>query len=100
MAKRAMPKDQTLNDLAEFFKVFGDRSRVKIIHALFASERCVHDLAARLGMQQSTVSHQLRVLKQAGLVSYRRDGKLAIYALADEHIKKIFDQAMAHVTEG
>jgi DNA-binding transcriptional ArsR family regulator len=98
-ALRSMPAEETLYDLAEFFKVTGDLTRIKIINALFPSAMCVHDLAALLGMQQSAVSHQLRVLKQAGLVRHRKDGKLAYYFLADDHVKKIVDQALTHVRE-
>ena len=98
-ALRSMPAEEILYDLAEFFKVIGDLTRIKIINALFPSEMCVHDLASLLGMQQSAVSHQLRVLKQAGLVRHRKDGKLAYYFLADDHIKKIVDQALTHVRE-
>jgi DNA-binding transcriptional ArsR family regulator len=96
-ALRSTPVGDTLYDLAEFFKVIGDHTRIKIITALFPSEMCVNDLAALLGMRQSAVSHQLRVLKQAGLVRHRKDGKLSYYFLADDHIKKIVDQALTHV---
>jgi ArsR family transcriptional regulator, lead/cadmium/zinc/bismuth-responsive transcriptional repressor len=89
----------TLYDLAEFFKVIGDLTRMKIINALFPSEMCVHDLSALLGMRQPAVSHQLRVLKQAGLVRHRKDGRLAYYFLSDEHVKKIVHLALAHVLE-
>jgi ArsR family transcriptional regulator len=98
-ALRNMPGEETLYDLAEFFKVIGDLTRIKIINALFPSEMCVYDLAALLNMRQPAVSHQLRVLKQAGLVRHRKDGRLAYYFLADEHIKKIVRQALTHVCE-
>ena len=94
-----MPGEETLYDLAEFFKVIGDLTRIKIINALFPSEMCVHDLTALLGMRQPAVSHQLRVLKQAGLVRHRKDGRLAYYFLADEHVKKIVHQALTHLLE-
>lgn len=94
-----LPADEILYDLAELFKVFGDSTRVRIICALFESEMCVCDIAAVLNMTQSAISHQLRVLKQARLVKYRRDGKTVYYSLADEHIKTIFDQAFEHITE-
>ncbi len=88
-----------LYDVAELFKVFGDSTRVKILYALFESEMCVCDIADLLGMTQSAISHQLRVLKQSRLVKYRRDGKTVFYSLADGHIKTIFDQALEHVLE-
>ena len=82
-----MPKEEVLYDLAEFFKVFGDSTRIKIICALFESEMCVCDLSALLGVSQSAVSHQLRTLKSARLVRYRKEGKVVYYSLDDEHIK-------------
>lgn len=94
-----MPKEEALNDLAEFFKVFGDSTRIKIICALFKSEMCVCDLSALLGVSQSAVSHQLRTLKSARLVRYRREGKVVYYSLDDEHIKTIFDEGLNHITE-
>ncbi|WP_077532883.1 ArsR/SmtB family transcription factor [Massiliimalia massiliensis] len=94
-----MPDDEILYDVAELFKVFGDSTRVKILYALFESEMCVCDIADLLGMTQSAISHQLRVLKQSRLVKYRRDGKTVFYSLADGHIKTIFDQALEHVLE-
>lgn len=97
--KNIMPKEETLYDLAEFFKVFGDSTRIKIIYALFESEMCVCDIAALLGMNQSAISHQLRILKQARLVKYRREGKVVYYALDDDHIKHIFDQGLVHINE-
>ncbi|KYH28878.1 hypothetical protein CPAL_11760 [Clostridium thermopalmarium DSM 5974] len=97
--KESMPADETLYDLAELFKVFGDTTRIKIICALFQSEMCVCDLAALLGMSQSAVSHQLKVLKHTRLVKFRREGKVVYYSLDDDHIKKIFDYGFAHVNE-
>ena len=97
--KDNIPKDEILYDLAEFFKVFGDSTRIKIICALFESEMCVCDLAALLGVTQSAISHQLRTLKGARLVRYRRDGKVVYYSLDDEHIKHIFDEGLRHITE-
>ena len=94
-----MPEEETLYDLAELFKVFGDTTRVKILCALFESEMCVCDISALLNMTQSAISHQLRVLKSAKLVKNRKDGKVVYYSLDDEHIKHIFDQGLAHVTE-
>lgn len=94
-----MPIEENLYDLAELFKVFGDTTRIKILYALFASEMCVCDIAFLLNMTQSAISHQLRVLKQARLVKYRKDGKVVYYSLDDEHIKQIFDQGLIHINE-
>ncbi|MFZ5989489.1 MAG: ArsR/SmtB family transcription factor [Bacillota bacterium] len=94
-----MPHEEELYDLAELFKVFGDTTRIKILYALFASEMCVCDIAVLLNMTQSAISHQLRVLKQARLVKYRKEGKVVYYSLDDEHIKQIFDQGYSHITE-
>lgn len=99
MVKKEMPAEEILYDLAELFKVFGDTTRVKILYALFAAEMCVCDIASLLGMTQSAISHQLRVLKQARLVKNRRDGKVMYYSLDDEHIKQIFDQGLIHINE-
>lgn len=96
---KKLPEDEILYDLAEFFKVFGDSTRIKIICALFENEMCVCDLAALLGVSQSAISHQLRTLKGARLVRYRRDGKVVYYSLDDEHIKHIFDEGLNHITE-
>jgi len=95
----SMPDEESLYDLAEIFKVFGDTTRIKILYALFASEMCVCDIAVLLNMTQSAISHQLRVLKQARLVKYRKEGKVVYYSLDDEHIKQIFDQGLNHISE-
>lgn len=97
--KGQMPDDEILYDLAELFKVFGDTTRTKILYALFESEMCVCDIAALLSMTQSAISHQLRVLKSAKLVKTRKAGKVVYYSLDDDHIKHIFDQGLAHVSE-
>lgn len=97
--KEKLPEEETLYDLAELFKVFGDSTRIKILCALFESEMCVCDIAALLNMTQSAISHQLRVIKAAKLVKNRKVGKVVYYSLADEHVKHIFDQGLAHVTE-
>lgn len=94
-----MPSEESLYDIAELFKVFGDTTRIKIICALFEAEMCVCDIAKLLNMTQSAISHQLRVLKQARLVKYRRDGKIVYYSLDDEHIKHIFNQGLEHISE-
>lgn len=97
--KMQLPKDAVLYDLAELFKVFGDSTRIKIICALFEEEMCVCDLSALLNVSQSAISHQLRVLKAARLVKFRRSGKIIYYSLNDEHIKHIFDEGLKHITE-
>lgn len=94
-----MPKEETLTDLADFFKVFGDATRVKILYVLLQSEMCVCDLAEVLQMTQSAISHQLRVLKQVKLVKNRREGKTVFYSLADRHIQTILNQGMEHISE-
>lgn len=94
-----MLDEDTLQDVADLLKVFGDSTRIKIIYALFKSEMCVCDIAALLEMNQSAISHQLRVLKQARLVKYRKEGKVVYYSLNDEHIKGIFDMALSHISE-
>lgn len=94
-----MPAEEDLYDLAELFKVFGDTTRIKILCALSEAEMCVCDIAALLNMTQSSISHQLRILKQARLVRYRRDGKVVYYSLDDEHVKQIFDQGLIHLKE-
>ena len=95
--KEKLPKEETLYDLAELFKVFGDSTRIKILCALFESEMCVCDLAALLEMTQSAISHQLRVLRQAHLVNYRKEGKVVYYSLDDDHIKMLYEQGLVHV---
>lgn len=94
-----MPEDEHLYDLAELFKVFGDTTRIRILWALGESEMCVCDIATLLNMRQSAISHQLRVLKQARLVKFRREGKIIYYCLDDEHVKQIFDQGATHISE-
>ncbi len=92
-------KDFNSGSISELFKVFGDTTRVKILYALFAAEMCVCDIAVLLNMSQSAISHQLRVLKQARLVKFRRQGKVVYYSLNDEHVKQIFDQGLTHINE-
>ena len=94
-----MPDTEMLYELAELFKVFGDTTRVRILYALSAQEMCVCDIAELLDMTHSSISHQLRVLKQARLVKYRREGKTVYYSLADKHIQTIFNQAFEHIME-
>ena len=94
-----MPDDETLYDLAELFKVFGDSTRIKILYALFEAELCVCDIAQLLGLTQSAVSHQLRVLKAGRLVKPRKEGKTVFYSLADDHVRSLIAQGMEHVEE-
>ena len=94
-----LPDDEVLYDLAELFKVFGDTTRVKILYALFESELCVNDLALKLRMTPSAVSHQLRLLKANKLVRFRRDGKTVYYALDDDHVRSMIEMGLEHITE-
>lgn len=91
--------DETSANLAGFFKVFADPTRIKILSALFVSEMCVCDLAVTLNMTHSAISHQLRTFKAAKLVKSRKDGKVVYYSLADSHIAHIFDQGLEHARE-
>ena len=95
--KQDMPQDETLYDLAELFKVFGDSTRIKILYALFEAELCVCDIAQLLSVSQTAVSHQLRVLKNNKLVKFRKEGKNVFYSLADDHVRRIIDQGIEHV---
>ena len=94
-----MPPDEMLYDLAELFKIFGDTTRIKILYALFEAELWVCDMAQLLGLSQTAVSHQLRVLKGNKLVKFRREGKTVFYSLADDHVRRIINQGMEHVEE-
>ena len=98
--KSKMPCDEQLYDLADLFKVFGDTTRIKILYALFESEMCVCDIATLLNMEQSAISHQLKVLKQSKLVRSRRQGKSVIYSLDDDHVRTMIDMGFEHITEG
>jgi len=94
-----MPEEEFLYDMAELFRVFADSTRIKILYVLFEAEVCVCDIAAILGMTQSAISHQLRVLKQSRLVKCRRSGKTAFYSLSDSHVRTIIDQVTEHICE-
>lgn len=94
-----IPEDEILYDLADLFKIFGDTTRIKILYALREAELCVGDLAELLKMNQSAVSHQLKILKQSKLVKFRREGKTIWYSLADNHVVTIIDQGMDHIQE-
>jgi ArsR family transcriptional regulator len=95
--KNGMAKDEVFFELADFFKVFGDSTRIKIIYVLLESEMCVCDIAEILEMSQSAISHQLRVLRTGKLVKYRKEGKAVYYSLDDYHVKNIIDQGYAHM---
>ena len=94
-----MPTDEELQSLADFFRIFGDSTRIRILYALSQSELCVCDIASLLGMGQAAISHQLRILKQMRLVKFRREGKSVLYSLADGHIETILAQGMEHIGE-
>ena len=94
-----MPDEDELYDLAEIFKVFGDSTRIKILYVLFESEMCVCDIAQLLNMNQSAISHQLKILKQSRLIKSRREGKAVFYSLADGHVRTIINQGLEHIEE-
>ena len=97
--KSELPEDELICDLADLFKVFGDTTRMKILYSLFESEMCVCAIAELLGMAQSAISHQLKVLKNANLVANRREGKTVYYFLADSHVRTIVAQGFDHLIE-
>lgn len=99
IVNEAMPDETRLYDLAELFKVFGDSTRIRILYVLFEAEVCVCDLASALNMNQSAISHQLRILKQNRLVKSRREGKSVFYSLADDHVRTILAQGEEHINE-
>lgn len=99
LVRRNMPPEEKLYDLADFFKIFGDSTRIKIMWALDNEEMCVCDLAVLLNMTKSAVSHQLKTLRQEKLVKYRREGKTAIYSLLDKHVKDILEIGLEHIEE-
>lgn len=95
----AMPDEDTLFDLAELFKIFGDSTRIKILFVLLDNSLSVNAIAESLGMTQSAVSHQLRILKTNGLVKFTREGKSLIYSLTDDHVHSILAQGLDHIGE-
>ena len=97
--RTAMPDEDAMLDVSELFKVLGDSTRTRILFALLAAETCVCDLSELLGASVSAVSHQLRILRQARLVRYRRAGKTVYYSLADEHVRSLLSQGLEHVQE-
>lgn len=98
-ASRMMPDDERLFALAEIYKVFGDSTRIRIMCALMPGEMCVCDISECLGMTQSAISHQLRLLKAHRLVKSRREGKSMFYSLDDEHVLSILSQGLSHIQE-
>ncbi len=94
-----MPELQTLDQIADLFKAFGDITRVRILTLLLGGEKCVSDIAQTLELTQSAVSHQLRLLKQLQLVKNRREGKNLLYSLADDHVRTILQMGLEHVLE-
>lgn len=95
--RESMLDSSTFTDIAELFKVLGDYTRIRIIYALFKKELCVCDISEVLGMSQSSISHQLRILKAYRLVKFRKEGKVVFYSLDDEHIQKLFNSGLEHV---
>jgi len=98
-ARQMMPEERTLAEIAETFKLLGDITRVRIIQALATSELCVCDLAALLEMTSSAISHQLRLLRAAQIVRYRKEGKIVYYSLEDHHVRSLVAEALRHVQE-
>lgn len=97
--RQSIPEEDELYDLSDFFKVLGDSTRARIISALDINEMCVCDLAVLLNMTKSAISHQLRSLKEANLVKFRKEGKVVFYSLTDDHVKDIFEKGLEHVRE-
>lgn len=97
--KKVLPQDELIFEMAELFKVFGDSTRMKIISSLLEDELCVGDIAVLTNSTPSAISHQLRVLKQAKLVKYRKEGKIVYYSLDDEHVREIYEKGREHVEE-
>lgn len=97
MIKSKSLSNDIIYNMADFFKIFSDSTRLKILYALLESELCVGDLVQALGMHQSTISHQLRILRQNNLVKFKKDGKAVIYSLDDSHVFEILSQGLSHL---
>lgn len=97
--KKQLPVDEVIFEVADFYKIFGDTTRIKILYALDKMELCVCDISSLLNMTISAVSHQLKILRESNLVSTRRDGKIVYYSLADEHVKEVIECGFEHVLE-
>ena len=93
----SMLSEEVIYDIADFYKIFGDSTRIRILYALIEKELCVGDLAQELNMSQSAVSHQLRVLRQNDLVKFRKDGKTIVYSLDDNHVTVLLQQGLEHI---
>ena len=94
-----MPEERTLYELSDFFKIFGDSTRMSILFAIDGEPMCVCDIAELLGMTKSAVSHQLKILRQSDLITYRKQGKNVFYTLADDHVRDIIEKALEHIEE-
>ncbi len=97
MNKNSFPPEEIFYDMADFFKVFGDSSRIKILYSLYSKEMSVGELVEILDMTQSAVSHQLRLLRQSDLVKFRKEGKAVIYSLDDDHVFAVLEQGLKHI---
>lgn len=97
--RELMPSEETLYDLSDFFKIFGDSTRMSILFAIDGEPMCVCDIAELLGMTKSAVSHQLKILRQSALITYRKSGKNVFYTLADDHVRDIIEKALEHIKE-
>ena len=97
--REQMPPVEKIYDLADFFKIFGDATRMNILFALDGDPLCVCDIASLLNMTKSAVSHQLKILRNADLITYRKSGKNVFYTLADGHVKYIIEKALEHINE-
>ena len=100
LARAEMLIDEDAQAIADAFKILGDTTRVKILHALSKRELCVCDIAAVIALGQSAVSHQLRLLRGARLVKFRKEGKMVWYSLDDEHIARLLAQGIEHINHG
>ena len=100
VVKNKLPPAEQMLELSNLFKVLGDFTRIRILEALRSSELCVCDLVSVLGMNQSAVSHQLRVLRSSKIVKFRKEGKNVYYCLDDHHINQLLNQGTNHVLEG
>ncbi len=94
-----MPSESTLYELSDFFKILGDSTRINILFAIDGEPLCVCDIAELLGMTKSAVSHQLKVLRQSNLITYKKSGKNVFYTLADDHVRDIIEKGLEHINE-
>jgi len=98
-SREALPDVEVLYDLSDFFKIFGDSTRLSILFAIDKAPMCVCDIAEVLGMTKSAVSHQLKILRQSDLVRFERQGKNVFYSLSDDHVRDIIEKALDHIRE-